>query len=342
MVDPLAEVVTLLRPGARFSKLVVGAGPWHIRRSDAGQPFYCVVLEGACRLVLDGHEAIELQSGDFILIPAAYGVAMSSLVPPAEEAPETLPVALATGEFRIGDQDSPTDLRMLVGHCSFGSPDAGMLVSLLPQLVHVRGEPRLTTLVQLLRDEFRERRSAREVILAHLLEVLLIEGLRSTAGTAASPGLVRGLADESALPRRYDGCTKAQRGCGRSHSWRRRLGCLVQPSSSGSAERWASRRWSICWLGAWLWPRTCFGRTKAASPKLRNVSAMVPRARSASHSPAMSDCRRPGMRASRQNRRRLRPRHATAVMPAARSRDHISSRLGAAPILSVMCVLDRY
>jgi AraC-like DNA-binding protein len=117
-------------------------------------------------------------------------------VPPREEAPETLPVALATGEFRIGDQDGPTDLRMLVGHCSFGSPDAGLLVSLLPQLVHVRGEKRLATLVQLMRDEFRERRPAREVILAHLLEVLLIEALRSTAGTTASPGLVRGLADE--------------------------------------------------------------------------------------------------------------------------------------------------
>ena len=196
MVDPLAEVVTLLQPGTRFSKAVVGAGPWHISRSDAGQPFYCVVLEGACRLAVDGHESIELRSGDFILIPAADGVAMSSLAPPSEKARETLPVALATGEFRIGDQDGPTDLRMLVGHCSFGSPDAGLLVSLLPQLVHVRGEPRLATLVQLVRDEFRERRPAREVILARLLEVLLIEALRSTAGTTASPGLVRGLADE--------------------------------------------------------------------------------------------------------------------------------------------------
>jgi AraC-like DNA-binding protein len=212
MVDPLAEVVTLLQPGARFSKLVVGAGPWHIRRSDAGQPFYCVVLEGACRLVADGHEAITLRSGDFILIPAAYGVAMSSLAPPSADAPETLPVALATGECRIGDQDGPPDLRMLVGHCSFGSPDADLLVSLLPQLVHVRGEPRLATLVQLLRDEFRERRPAREVILAHLLEVLLIEALRSTAGTTASPGLVRGLADERlavAIRRMHESPTRA-------------------------------------------------------------------------------------------------------------------------------------
>jgi AraC-like DNA-binding protein len=212
MIDPLAEVVTLLQPGARFSKLVVGAGPWHTRRSDAGQPFYCVVLEGACRLMIDGHESITLRSGDFVLIPAAYGVVMSSLGSLPEQAPETLPVALATGEFRIGDQDGPTDLRILVGHCSFGSPDAGLLVSLLPELVHVRGEPRLATLVQLVRDEFRERRPAREVILAHLIEVLLIEALRSTAGTAASPGLVRGLADERlamAIRRMHETPTRA-------------------------------------------------------------------------------------------------------------------------------------
>jgi len=211
MVAPLAEVVTLLQPGARFSKVVVGAGSWHIRRSDAGQPLYCVVIEGACRLAVDGHESTELRSGDFVLIPAAYGVAMSSLAPPSEEAPEALPVALATGEFRIGDQDGPADLRMLAGHCSFGSPDAGLLVSLLPQLVHVRGEKRLATLVQLVRDEFRERRPAREVILAHLIEVLLIEALRSTAGTAASPGLVRGLADERlavAIRRMHESPTK--------------------------------------------------------------------------------------------------------------------------------------
>ena len=194
MVDPLAEVVGLLQPAARFSKHIVGAGPWHVRRSDAGQPFYCVVLEGGCRLALDGNEPIVLQTGDFVLIPAAFGVAMSSLAPPAGTA-DSLPVALGLGQFRIGAQEGPTDLRILVGHCSFGSPDAGLLVSLLPQLVHVRGEQRLATLVQLVGDESRQARPAREVVLARLLEVLLIEALRSTAGTSASPGLARGLAD---------------------------------------------------------------------------------------------------------------------------------------------------
>jgi AraC-like DNA-binding protein len=194
LIDPLAEVVTLLQPGARYSKVVVGAGSWAIRRTDAGEPFYCVILEGRCRLVADGQAPLELRSGDFALIPSAYGIAMSSPEPPPANA-VALPVALGRGLFRVGRQHGPTDFRMLAGHCSFGSPDAALLVSLLPQLMHVRGEPRLATLVQLVGEETREQRPAREIVLAHLLEVLLIEALRSTAGTAASPGLAHGLAD---------------------------------------------------------------------------------------------------------------------------------------------------
>ena len=196
MVDPLAEVVTLLQPGAPFSKVVSGAGPWGVRRSEAGRPFYCVILDGSCRLAVDGHEPITLQEGDFVLIPSVYGFTMSSLEPATSEAFHTAPVALPHGEFRHGIQSGPPDVQFLIGYCVFGSPDAALLVSLLPQLVHVRGEKRLATLVQLVGEESREQRPARDVILARLLEVLLIEALRSTAGTAASPGLVRGLADE--------------------------------------------------------------------------------------------------------------------------------------------------
>jgi AraC-like DNA-binding protein len=196
MIDPLAEVVTLLQPGAPFSKLVSGAGPWRVRRTETGRPFYCVIFEGSCRLAVDGREPITLQEGDFVLIPAVYGFAMSSLEPPPSEDSHAPPVALPHGEFRHGTQGGPPDVRLLIGYCVFGSPDAALLVSLLPKLVHVRGEKRLATLVQLVGEESRELRPAREVILARLLEVLLIEALRSSAGTAASPGLLRGLADE--------------------------------------------------------------------------------------------------------------------------------------------------
>jgi AraC-like DNA-binding protein len=196
MIDPLAQVVSLLQPAAAFSKVVSGAGAWRVRRSEAGQPFYCAILEGACRLTIEDQEPLTLQAGDFVLVPSTYGFMMSSLQPMTPEDADSVPVALRYGEIRIGEQSGPADVLYLVGHCVFGSPDAALLVSLLPRLVQVRGERRLATLMQLVGEESRAQRPAREVILERLLEVLLIEALRSTAGTAASPGLLRGLADE--------------------------------------------------------------------------------------------------------------------------------------------------
>lgn len=196
MIDPLSEVVTLLQPTVTFSKVVGGAGRWRVRRSASGQPFYCVVLEGSCRLAVEGCAPVTLQVDDFVLIPSGYARSVSSLDPPTSKDADSAPVQLSSGEFRLGSLSGPPDVRFLIGHCIFASPDAALLVSLLPQLVHVRGDRRLATIVQLVGDESRASRPAREVILARLLEVLLIESLRSTAGTGASPGLLRGLADE--------------------------------------------------------------------------------------------------------------------------------------------------
>lgn len=195
MVDPLADVVGLLQPQAPFAKLSSAAGAWAVRRAETGRPFYCAILDGSSRLAVDGHTPMVLTTGDFVLIPAASGFTASSLKPPSPKH-VSRHVTLPSGEVRHGNPNGPADVRMLVGYCDFASPDASLLVSLLPSQIIVRGEPRLATLLELAREEFRARRPARDVILTRLVEILLIEALRSSAGTAASPGLVRGLADE--------------------------------------------------------------------------------------------------------------------------------------------------
>jgi len=97
MVDPLAEVVALLRPEAPFSKLVVASAPWAVRRTETGRPFYLVVLEGSCHLTVDGPahgDTLTLNAGDFVLIPAARSFATSSLdrQPPREGEAVTTPI----------------------------------------------------------------------------------------------------------------------------------------------------------------------------------------------------------------------------------------------------------
>jgi transcriptional regulator GlxA family with amidase domain len=74
------------------------------------------------------------------------------------------------------------------------------LVSLLPAVVHVRGVERFSVLVRLVADESNGERAGRDLVLRRLVEVLLIESLRSTSGDDAPPGLLRGLADARLAP----------------------------------------------------------------------------------------------------------------------------------------------
>ncbi|MDP4076868.1 AraC family transcriptional regulator [Acidovorax sp. A1169] len=196
MNDPLAEVIALLQPRAVFSKGISGAGRWAVRYSDFGHPSFCVVLEGRCSLAVDGQDAITLGAGDFVLLPATPGFTMAGAEPAAPRSidPKTAPAP--TGEVRHGEQDGPPDVRLLGGYFVFGSPDAALLVSLLPALMHVRGVEHLQALVQLVGKESAADRPGRDLVLSRLVELLLIEALRSTSsGDEAPPGLLRGLAD---------------------------------------------------------------------------------------------------------------------------------------------------
>jgi Cupin len=96
---------------------------------------------------------------------------------------------------RHGSRDRPPDVRLLGGYFVFDSPDAALLVSLLPALVRVRGTERLSLLVRLVGEEASQQRSGRDLIVARLVEVPLIEALRSSGADGAQPRLLRGLAD---------------------------------------------------------------------------------------------------------------------------------------------------
>lgn len=194
-VDPLSEIVTLLQPSASYSKLVEYAGRWRIRPELAGKPVYFAVLEGECRVVGAGDSPVIVRAGDFVLAPTSSEQALESLEAPRHGI-DMVPRELGEGRFRVGPADASVNLRMQVGFCSFASPDAALLVSLLPAMIVARGEPRLAQLLALVGDETRAARSGRELVLERLLEVLLIEALRCGSDTASFPSVARGLSDD--------------------------------------------------------------------------------------------------------------------------------------------------
>jgi AraC-like DNA-binding protein len=195
MNDPLSEIIALLQPRTVFSKRISGAGRWGVRYSEFGHPSFCAVLDGGCRLAVGGHATLTLEAGDFVLLPATPGFTLSGFEPVTPERIDPKVTPAPMGEVRHGRRGGRPDVRLLGGWFVFDSPDSALLLSLLPSLVHVRGIERLSVLVRLVGEEASERRSARDLVLTRLVEVLLIEALRSTPGEDAPPGLLRGLAD---------------------------------------------------------------------------------------------------------------------------------------------------
>lgn len=195
--DPLAAIITLLRPQTVLSKIVSGSGKWSVRKPRYEDPAFCLMLEGACFLEPDGVGALELQEGDFVLLPEMPGFTLASdtgLHPTPEDFDPS-------HETRHGDQSGPATMRMLGGYFRFDRANAHLLVRLLPPVVHIRrdeaGATRVRQLVELIGDEADADRPGRDLILERLVEVLLVEALRFRSASAAKEeqGLLAGLSD---------------------------------------------------------------------------------------------------------------------------------------------------
>lgn len=69
-----------------------------------------------------------------------------------------------------------------------------------PPVVHVQGSTRLVQLVQMVGEEYAGQSPGHEFMLSRLVEMMLIEAMRSTTSRNAPPGLLRGLGDERLAP----------------------------------------------------------------------------------------------------------------------------------------------
>lgn len=198
-MDALAAVVALLNPRAIGAKVIRGAGAWSVRYPAFGQPSYALALEGQCWLKVEGEPAMTLNAGDFVLFPAMPGFTMASdlKIPPK---PMLLPPdGPQVEEAFHGDPAAGCDFSMLGGYFLFEPQNAPMLLDSLPKMLRIRATDAasrsVATLVELIQREAREAREGRALVLARLVEVMLVEALRSSPVDEVSTGLLAGLRD---------------------------------------------------------------------------------------------------------------------------------------------------
>jgi hypothetical protein len=64
-MDPLSDVIALLRPSTAISKPITGRGRWGVRYAAHDAPGFTIILKGVCWVTFEGREPLKL-------IPPAY------------------------------------------------------------------------------------------------------------------------------------------------------------------------------------------------------------------------------------------------------------------------------
>lgn len=195
-MDPLSDIIALLRPSAAVSKPISGRGAWGVRYAPYDAPGFTIVLAGEAWLTFDGEEPLRLSPGDFLLLPTTPAFTLSS--EPGMRCDPVEPVAKAV---RHGEQEGDPEFVALGGSFSFERVNAPLLLSLLPKRIRIPASEgkatRLGRLIELLAEECAADYPGKDLILQRMLEALLIEALRwqSVGKEGVVAGLLSGMRD---------------------------------------------------------------------------------------------------------------------------------------------------
>ncbi|MBL8642641.1 MAG: AraC family transcriptional regulator [Rhodospirillaceae bacterium] len=199
-MDPLSDIIRLLRPHAGFSKPISGRGRWGVRYEPYEWPSFCIVLTGQCWLTMKGDKPRRLARGDFLLLFATPAFELVS-----EPGVKCLPGFPSETGVRHGARDGAPDFEMLGGTFKIEQVNAAVL-GLLEERIHIRAAEndtsRLAQIITLIMEEHAADRPGRDMILERFLEVLLVEALRWRGGEdnapeEPAPGLLSGMRDDA-------------------------------------------------------------------------------------------------------------------------------------------------
>lgn len=109
-MDPLSDMIALLRPSAAVSKPISGRGRWAVHYDAHDAPGFTIILSGKAWLTFYGEEPLRLTDGDFLLLPTTPAFTLGS-----EPHIAGTPVTPRTEAVRHGDPDGAPDFMALGG-----------------------------------------------------------------------------------------------------------------------------------------------------------------------------------------------------------------------------------
>jgi AraC-like DNA-binding protein len=201
-MDPLTQFVELLRPQAFLWKRLLTRGDWAWRfPGDVGVVFGLMV-SGICRFQLPGAEDRELRPGDYLLmaVPPSW-VLRGGRNSPVEERFEDVYSRILAQPIEP-PSDAPDVVSIIGGHFTFDTANTEMLKAFLTPTVHVGAAKngqggRLSGIFAMIDEEASANRPGEAAMLSRLIEIVLIELLRTPTAVPdeRGRGMLAGLAD---------------------------------------------------------------------------------------------------------------------------------------------------
>lgn len=208
-MDPLTQVIDLLRPRSFLWKELVGRGSWQWLFPAVEGVVFGRVVSGHCFFEVPGSGEHEAKQGDYLLLtnPGPWSLRGGEgdavrvdfdAVYPATTTDDRV-TAERTGQ-PTGEQPAEDATRMVAGHFEFDPVNAGLLASLLSPVVHLPAARRserelLTGVLDVIDAEASSERPGRQAVLSRLLEIMLVELLRTPHLASNRRGLLNGLSD---------------------------------------------------------------------------------------------------------------------------------------------------
>ena len=199
-MDPLSDVLSLLKPRSYMVRGFDVAGPWSIRFAPKEGIKCYSVLAGQCWLAMDGvPDPVHLKTGDCILLPTGlpFRLATDLALEPVDA--EAFIRAAANG--RIASFNGGGECFGIGGWFAFAGKHAEILLGVLPPIVHIRKESDKAALrwcLERMMQELHEPQPGGVLVAQHLAHMLLVQALRLhlAEGLSGGVGWLFALADK--------------------------------------------------------------------------------------------------------------------------------------------------
>ena len=196
-MDPLSDVLSFLRLTSYRVGGFTAGGDWSLG-FDAQANIKCyAVIAGACWVAVeDAGDPILLRQGHCFLLPHGrpFRIASDLSLPPEDWRPHFF----GTGEGELIGLNDRQDVTVLGSHFKLAEPQAGILLGMMPPVVHLHSDSDRETLwwaFDRMRVELAEGRPGGILVAQQLASMIFVQVLRLYLDTSRDVGWLCALSD---------------------------------------------------------------------------------------------------------------------------------------------------